>query len=176
MTGFYREPDESSPYCPALCVSHCSIFYHLSLYLPCGLFPSGFPSKIAYNFIFPPIHAFSFFSYKGQPVISNYVVSLVFHYETVCWLPLGKTSGNIELSGETLQSERASLVEGSSRTKITCPALHRPGSIPTARHVQIYINSFAKKLHSMYGAYRFDVARFIHVQYINIIDETYNGK
>jgi hypothetical protein len=45
-TGPYPEPDQSSPYHPILSLlrSILTLFTHLRLGLPSGLFPSGFPT------------------------------------------------------------------------------------------------------------------------------------
>jgi hypothetical protein len=50
-TGSYPEPNQSSPYHPNLSILILST--HLRLGLPSGLFPSGFPINILYEFIFP---------------------------------------------------------------------------------------------------------------------------
>jgi hypothetical protein len=58
-TGPYPEPDESSPYRPSyFCQIHFNIILQ-RLGLPSGLFPSGFPTKILYAFLFSPyvLHA-----------------------------------------------------------------------------------------------------------------------
>jgi hypothetical protein len=59
--GPYPEPDQTSPYHPILYKIHFNIIFHLDPGLPSCLFPSGFPTKIEYAFLFPfhatcPVH------------------------------------------------------------------------------------------------------------------------
>jgi hypothetical protein len=54
-TGPYTEPDRSSPYHPILFL-HFNIL-HSRLGLASGLFPSGLPTNILYDFHFSPILA-----------------------------------------------------------------------------------------------------------------------
>jgi hypothetical protein len=57
-TGPYPQPDQSSLYHPILSLRSILILStHLHLGLPSGLFPSGFPTNILYEFLFVPICA-----------------------------------------------------------------------------------------------------------------------
>jgi hypothetical protein len=56
-TGPYPESDRSSPYHPIFLRSIFILSNHLRLRLPSGIFPSGFPTKILYVFLFSPIRA-----------------------------------------------------------------------------------------------------------------------
>jgi hypothetical protein len=55
-TGIYPEPHQTSPYHPIL-KSILTLFTHLRLGLPSGLFPFGFPPNILHTFLFSPIRA-----------------------------------------------------------------------------------------------------------------------
>jgi hypothetical protein len=56
FVGPYPEPDQWSPYHPTLCRNILILSSHLLLDLPSGLFHSGCPTKILYEFIFLHAH------------------------------------------------------------------------------------------------------------------------
>jgi hypothetical protein len=58
-TCTYPEPDQSNPQQSKLSLKRSILMLsiHLRLGLPCGLFPSSFPTNNLYTFLFSPIYA-----------------------------------------------------------------------------------------------------------------------